>query len=86
LSDSDWQIRAKAVALLGGRKEKGVPNVLLSVIHRDRNLKVVWYAVNSFRSITESYMINIVDVKGLEKWWKVHSAEVNERLAPAESQ
>jgi hypothetical protein len=133
LSDLDWRVRAKAASLLGVRKEKGVPDILLNVMRTDIYLGVVANASQSFRflaglyepgnidvvdnlkkwlkerSIDQSYElsnINIARLKqwwkeiiiaqlhelgrlnidGHEQWWQEHSPEVNERLAPAESQ
>jgi len=51
LSDPDWKVRGKSALLLGGRKEKGVPDILLKLARVDQNLDVVMWAVRSFRTI-----------------------------------
>ena len=95
LSDPEWRVRAKSAMLLGGRKEKGVPDILLKVIREDKHLDVVRWAIISFHNITKVRIRAIdpfgadnpwdvrgmFDFHGLEQWWQAHSAEVNERLA-----
>lgn len=101
LSDSDWKVRAKAASLLGQRKQKGVPDILLRVCSTDTRLEVVTHAVLSFRSLVEldkhrglfgprrglfGPRNDIFNIEELEQWWQAHSTEVNERLSPRESQ
>jgi len=81
LYDLDFQVRAVSARSLGQRKEKGVPDALLKVASIDKHLEVVKHAIQSFNSITGSQVSGILDIEGYEKWWKEHSAEVNERLA-----
>jgi hypothetical protein len=52
LSNSDSEVRAKAARILGGRREKGVPNCLLQVFRTDKHLRVAYYAFLSFGYIT----------------------------------
>jgi hypothetical protein len=95
LSDPDWKVRTASARLLGGRREKGVPDALLLVARTDKNLSVVRFALSSFNSITrprvkafipEDQHSDIFEVNEADQWWKEHSAEVNERLTPLQSQ
>jgi hypothetical protein len=95
LSDVDWNVRARAAMLLGGRSEKGVPDILLQVTRTDKNLRVIGNALISFGYITkrvarpiaagqaaisQTQFIEMYDIDKLEQWWKEHFTEVNERL------
>jgi HEAT repeat protein len=101
LSDPDWKVRNRAAMVLGRRTEKGVPDSLLQVARTDKHLRVVWNALVSFANITGrmnrpiaarqepinlELFIEMLNIEKLEQWWKEHSAEVNERLTPGESQ
>ena len=79
-SNQDWQIRAASARLLGQRREKDVPAVLLTVAHTDKHLEVVKFAVESFRAITELPPMGIFNIDGIESWWREHSPAVNEKL------
>lgn len=80
--------------LLGFRREKGVPDILLKTARTDTHLIVVYHASASFKyvtrpkprlagepPITPSEAIDMLNTDTLEQWWKEHSTEVNERLS-----
>jgi hypothetical protein len=96
LSDPDWNVRARAATLLGGRAEKGIPDILLQAARSDKNLRVIGNALISFGYITgrvarpiaaghdaisQTEFVEMFDIDKLEQWWQEHSEEVNERLA-----
>jgi hypothetical protein len=79
--------------LLGFRREKDVPDILLQTARTDTHLIVVYYASASFKYVTrtglrlvgEAYITpsearDMLDTDKLEQWWKENSAEINERL------
>jgi hypothetical protein len=99
LSDSGLNVRGSAAVILGERKEKSVPESLLRVARADKHLRVAYHALVAFGYMTGRLekpkgferlnltpVIEMFDIDKLEHWWKEHSAEVNKRLAPAESQ
>ena len=53
----------------------------MKVARTDKHLEVVKFATLSFNLVTGARVPGIFNIDGLEKWWKEHSAEVNERLA-----
>ena len=99
LSDSDWKVRAGAARSLGFRREKEVPDILLRTARTDTHLIVAYYASDSFKNVTRPRprlagdapitppeVIDMIYTDKFEQWWKEHSSEVNERLAPLQSQ
>lgn len=76
-SSIDWKNRAKAVIILGSRKEFGVPELLLQAMH-DEYLEVRKLAVNSFVRVTGYDAIDVFEDKGERpgQWWAVNKERV----------
>jgi HEAT repeat protein len=70
LSDPDWKVRAAAAELLGERKEKGVPEILLKVARTDVHLEAVRAASASFKSIVQGPEPSNIDIDDFNQWLK----------------
>lgn len=84
-SDHEWNIRALAAKALGKRKEKGVPEALITCIKNDRNLEVVRNAVQSFERVTGYNNPDVFSADTIEIWWKENAEETTKKLKDPET-
>lgn len=80
LTDPDWRIRTKAAELLGNRKEKRVPPVLLQAIQNDSNLDVLKAALDSFEKVTDYPRADVLNSDPAVKWWEKSRVEIEPKL------
>ena len=75
-----WQYRARIVDLIKNRKEKTVPEALLSTIKDDTKLEIRKKAMDSFESITGYTSKDIFNYEPAAKWWQQNKAQVESEL------
>jgi hypothetical protein len=82
VASKKWRVRALAAELLSGRKEKGIPEVLLNAMEHDPNLWVAKAALKSFESITgyKDHDIFEFDTNRPRKWYEKNYEKVTEKL------
>ncbi|MFH1479607.1 MAG: hypothetical protein ABIG92_07585 [Candidatus Omnitrophota bacterium] len=80
-NDGDWKIRARAANLLGDRKEKGVPEILLDAAEKDISLDVLKACLLSFEKITGYEGSEVFGYEQARDWWAKNDRKINEKLS-----
>ncbi|MFH1782774.1 MAG: HEAT repeat domain-containing protein [Candidatus Omnitrophota bacterium] len=80
-NDQSWKVRVRAANLLGNRKQRSIPETLLSVAENDSSLDVVKACMEAFSKITGYETPGILAYKQAKDWWLRNKEKINPTLS-----
>ncbi len=77
---NNWKVRARIAQILGERREKEVPSVLIELMKNDQDLEVRKEALDSFESLTNFKSKDVFGFKSAEEWWSENKSDAEKKL------